>query len=314
MRYYICMTLTSIEICAGGGGQALGVEQAGFEHTLLVERDPWAVKTLRHNRPDWSVLEEDLLKWDPTGLESPDLFAGGVPCPPFSQAGKQLGAEDERNLFDKAMDFVEILHPRSIMLENVRGLLSSKFNDYREHILNRLDAAGYKGEWKLLYAKDFGVPQLRPRAILVALPHDLFSQFSWPIATVEPATVGETLVDLMGQRGWKGAQEWAKNADSIAPTVVGGSHKHGGADLGPSRARAAWAKMGVKGTSLAELAPDPDFEGDPRLTPRMLARIQGFPDDWEFVGKKTQQCRQIGNAFPPPIACAVAEQIHRVLA
>lgn len=127
------------------------------------------------------------------------------------------------------------------------------------------------------------------------------------------ATVGELLLDLMQEGGWEGAEEWAKQANTIAPTLVGGSKKHGGPDLGPTRAKKAWAALGVNGHVLANEPPEKGFVGMPKLTPKMTARIQGFPDDWEIFGKKTAAYRQIGNAFPPPVAAAVASQIFHAL-
>ena len=118
----------------------------------------------------------------------------------------------------------------------------------------------------------------------------------------------------MAANGWEGADLWAKRAASIAPTLVGGSKKHGGPDLGPTRARAAWASLGVEGRTLAEEAPEPGFEGMPRLTVEMAARIQGFPDDWKIWGRKTAAYRQVGNAFPPPVARAVGDKIREALA
>lgn len=129
----------------------------------------------------------------------------------------------------------------------------------------------------------------------------------------EAPSVGETLYDLMAQSGWKGAKKWAYGANKIAPTLVGGSKKHGGPDLGPTRARTAWAELGVDGRGIANEAPSPDFEGMPRLTSRMMARIQGFPDTWTFGNKKTIACRMIGNAFPPPVAQAVGIKIKECL-
>lgn len=117
----------------------------------------------------------------------------------------------------------------------------------------------------------------------------------------------------MAESGWSGAKKWASGADKIAPTLVGGSKKHGGPDLGPTRARNAWAELGVDGRGIANEAPAPDFEGMPRLTSRMMARIQGFPDTWTFGKKKTVACRMIGNAFPPPVARAVGEKIKECL-
>lgn len=302
---------TSLEVCAGAGGQALGLEMAGFEHLALVEIEDWACNTLRHNRPEWNIIQRDLNEWQPSeDLHNVDLFAGGVPCPPFSVAGRQLGKDDERNLFDRAMDIIEHLQPRAVMIENVRGLLDSKFDMYRSEIMRRLNLLGYLGEWKLIQASDYGVPQLRPRAILVALREEDWPNFSWPTERPENTpTVGEALVDLMAERGWPGAHDWANDANRIAPTLVGGSKKHGGPDLGPTRARKAWAAMNVTGNTIADEAPGPDFEGSPRLTPRMMARLQGFPDSWCITGRKTNACRQIGNAFPPPVAEAVGQRI-----
>ena len=302
--------MNSLELCAGAGGQALGLERAGFEHRMLVEIDPHACATLRHNRPHWQVQEGDLAAFDARSLKGIDLVAGGVPCPPFSKAGKQLGAEDERDLFPQAIRVVNETRPQAVMLENVRGLLDAVFVDYRNKIARQLQALGYWTDWHLFNAADFGVCQLRPRVVFVALRKDIAEHFRWPAPSMSlPPTVGELLADLMAERGWKGVDAWKKRADDIAPTLVGGSKKHGGPDLGPTRSRLAWAALGVDGRGLANEAPEPDFVGMPRLTVRMCARIQGFPDDWQFVGKKTPMYRQVGNAFPPPVAQAVSQRI-----
>ena len=308
--------LRSIEICAGAGGQALGLEQAGFAHLALIELDPEACQTLRNNRPAWNTLQWDLHTFSAEGFRGQvDLFAGGVPCPPFSVASKQLGAGDERDLFPRALDLVEQCEPKAVMLENVRGLLDPKFEGYRQGVLKRLSALGFEGEWKLLNASGFGVPQLRPRALLVGLRPEYYRFFSWPDELAcKPTTVGEALYKEMAADGWEGACEWAKGAGSIAPTIVGGSKKHGGPDLGPTRAKMAWAKLGVNAHSIAEDRPQKGFVGMPRLTGRMAAMIQGFdPDEWEFAGKKTSAYRQVGNACPPPVAQAVGTAIVRAL-
>jgi len=306
--------MTSIEICAGAGGQALGLERAGFQHLALVEIDADACRTLRENRPHWNVVEGDVKGFSAVPYAGIDLFAGGVPCPPFSMAGKQLGVDDERDLFPEALRLVQECQPRAVMLENVKGLLDPKFRTYREHISAKLKEMGYQSEWKLHYAADFGVSQLRPRVILVAMRPEDFANFVWPSKSEFPTpTVGELLHDLMASRGWVHASNWSAKANRIAPTLVGGSKKHGGPDLGPTRARKAWLELGVNGGSLAVSAPDQDFEGHPRLTVRMAARVQGFPDDWAFVGAKTTTYRQVGNAFPPPVAHAVAQSIREAL-
>ncbi|TNJ40140.1 DNA cytosine methyltransferase [Phaeobacter sp. B1627] len=309
--------LTSVELCAGAGGQALGLEKAGFDHTALVEIDKHCCATLRHNRPAWNVLEEDVRDFKARAAEyrGIDLLAGGLPCPPFSVAGKQLGEKDERNLFDDAIEIVDATRPRAVMIENVRGFLDAVFHDYREKLKHQLSKLGYETDWRLLNASDYGVPQLRPRVAIVALRREFADQFDWPEPRPRnPATVGETLLDLMQERGWRGAEDWASKADEIAPTIVGGSKKHGGPDLGPTRARRAWAALGVEGRTIANEAPDPFHNDMPRLTVRMVARLQGFPDSWHFTGAKTNAYRQVGNAFPPPVAEAVARQIRAAIA
>lgn len=308
------VTLSSIEICAGGGGQALGLEKAGFSHEAVLEIDASACETLQINRPGWNVIEGDIREFDATPYKGIDLLAGGVPCPPFSKAGRQLGAEDERDLFPDAIRLVDECRPRAVLLENVRGLLDAVFDDYRHKVEGQLRDLGYTPGWRLLNASDFGVSQLRPRVVFVGIQKDLADEFAWPTPlSQEPPTVGELLGDLMGARGWRQVGAWQEQANSIAPTLVGGSKKHGGPDLGPTRAKRAWAALGVDGRGIADDAPPSEYVGMPRLTTRMTARIQGFPDEWVFAGRKTAAYRQIGNAFPPPVAQAVAAQIRLAL-
>lgn len=376
---------TSIEICAGAGGQAIGLHQAGFRHLALVEIDEHAVKTLKLNIEDhelWAwerdncdILAADVKEFDPyrdvtkSGQlltpRSLDLLAGGVPCPPFSHAGKQLGKDDERDLFPRMLELVEALEPCAVMIENVRGIMDPKFSDYRDWIKARLEGGSYRGDdgqlaydeglgytvtrWDVLEASDFGVPQLRPRAILVAFRNDVIKDLKheWPSAThEEPVSVAESLEESMRERfreccqgalaglGQEKFDRWLEQArlrdaelkgkgGGIAPTLVGGSKKHGGADLGPSRAKAAWKLLGISGmgvandidTCKAKGTQGRDLLGDdgPMLTVKQAAIIQGFPTNWDFSGGKTAQYRQVGNAFPPPVACAVGKSIIEVL-
>lgn len=299
-----------LEICSGAGGQALGLEKAGFEHTALVDNDEAACATLRWNRPHWNVLHRDLERFSATSFKGIDLLAGGVPCPPFSVAGQQQGHLDERDLFPQAIRLVKECGPKAVMLENVRGLLDPRFTAYRQQIQEQLQNLGYQTGWRLLNASHFGVPQLRPRLILVGLRKSYARHFSWPAPNSRPPkTVGATLKSLMASHGWKGAEEWALAANAIAPTIVGGSKKHGGPDLGPVRARRAWLRLNVDGKGIADSAPGPEHIGLPRLTVQMVALLQGFPPDWVFVGKKTAAYRQVGNAFPPPVAAAIGKRI-----
>ncbi|MFD3517239.1 DNA cytosine methyltransferase [Streptomyces sp. NPDC058657] len=376
---------TSIEICAGAGGQAIGLHQAGFRHLALVEIDPHAALTLQRNvaeRAGWEwerrycdvLPPTDVKDFDENSLEKSaalfkadglDLLAGGVPCPPFSHAGKQLGRDDDRDLFPRMLELVERFNPRAVLIENVRGIMDPKFTDYRDWIVARLQGGTYRGEdgaeaqdegldykvchWGVLEASNFGVPQLRPRAILVAIRKDVIEdlKYEWPTATHEtPVSVVEALHDTMQERFeryYDGPHDqvarakhelWLDKAtlrrdaqkgkgNGIAPTLVGGSKKHGGADLGPSRAKAAWKQLGISGFGVANDAElcalkgtqDRDLFGPdgPMLTVQQAAIIQGFPPEWDFVGGKTAQYRQVGNAFPPPVAKAVGMSVIEVL-
>ncbi|UGT66113.1 DNA (cytosine-5-)-methyltransferase [Nocardia gipuzkoensis] len=327
--------LRVIEICAGAGGQALGLERAGFEHELAIELDDTAVKTLKKNRPKWDIRQgdvADITVWNPADYaptperRAIDLLAGGVPCPPFSIAGKQLGANDERDLFAWAVEQVGVMQPRALLLENVRGLSMPRFAGYRQHVLDRLDEFGYSAAWKEIQASRYGVPQLRPRFVLIAMQHHVFQGFEWPEEQDKAPSVGETLRDMMKRKKVFGdddeLQKWVERAKGVAPTIVGGSKKHGGADLGPTRAKLAWKEMGVDGHGLHD-DDKPYSRNDrsitalgPKLTPEMVARLQGWNDgefSWEFEGRKTAKYRQIGNAFPPPVAKALGLAIANAL-
>jgi DNA (cytosine-5)-methyltransferase 1 len=308
------VSYTSIEICAGAGGQAVGLEQAGFEHLALVEIESIACATLRLNRPKWTVLNKDVKDFSSQNYSGVDLLAGGVPCPPFSIAGKQLGQLDERDLFPEALRLVKECNPKVVMLENVRGILDIKFKEYRRHILNQLYEMDYQCDWRLVNSSNYGVSQLRPRAILLAFKKQYFNYFEWPLKNENPPlSVGELLFEEMSSLGWENVINWKLIANNIAPTLVGGSKKHGGADLGPTRAKQSWALLGVDGKGLADTPPINGSKAMPRLTLKMAALIQGFPKEWKFAGKKTPAYRQVGNAFPPPVAKAIGLSIINVL-
>ncbi|MBW1604560.1 DNA (cytosine-5-)-methyltransferase [Streptomyces sp. JJ66] len=339
---------TSVEVCAGAGGQALGLHQAGFRHAALIEIDDHACATLRLNVTEeagWgqcAVLHRDLhdFRHEELGLRPGelDLLAGGVPCPPFSAAGMQLGKEDERDLFPRMLDLVHLLRPKAVMIENVRGLLDppGKFEEYREnYIKRRLRDDGYIiCGWKVMEARDYGVPQLRPRAILVAMRPQFSGHFTWPNPReLKVRTLDEALAPSMKtrfgdtERGRDAYRRWLRKATGgIAPTLVGGSKKHGGADLGPTRAKRAWRKLGVDAMGVAnepEAMTDPerdlyarDRAGQyigPKLTVSQAAIVQGFPEHWRFAGRKTAAYRQVGNAFPPPVARVIGQHIIEAL-
>ncbi|MFC9736715.1 DNA cytosine methyltransferase [Streptomyces noursei] len=363
--------LTSIEICAGAGGQAAGLHAARFRHLAMVEIDKHAAASLDANaavRDGWRpgeefdetdaatkqnfgrVLPMDVNDFKPfqefPDLEEGelDLLAGGVPCPPFSVAGKQLGRDDERDLFPRIIALADELKPKALLIENVRGLLepAEKFAPYRADILDQLDEAGYAYcGWEVLEAADFGVPQLRPRALLVMIRKDCYRGFEWPTEQAQRTTVFDALDKSMRERyGIESPAPWlaekkpaddpvktykrwkqkALEADDVAPTLVGGSKKHGGADLGPTRAKKAWLDHGVDAMGVANDKHAPDLGRDlfgpkgPKLTVEQAAIIQGFPPGWIFTGGKTARYRQIGNAFPPPVAEAVGRAIAQALA
>ena len=307
--------LTVLDICTGAGGEALGLELAGFTNAASVEIDAVACQTLRLNRPSWQVIESDIRAVNGLDFRGVDLLAGGVPCPPFTIAGKQLGEDDERNLFPEALHLIEQVKPTAVMLENVPGFASAKFEPYRNDLIRKLINLRYEVKWRVLNSSDYGVPQLRPRFILVALRQPYADAFCWPSPKEATPTVSHTIGDLMAARGWCGVIQWCHKANGLAPTLVGGSKKHGGPDLGPTRARKQWEVLGVDGLGIANQAPGEDFpiDGLPRLTLRMTARLQAFPDLWNFAGGKTAAYRQIGNAFPPLVAKAVGEAIITAL-
>lgn len=306
--------LLTLEICAGGGGAALGIEQAGFRHAALVELNHHACATLRTNRPYWNVIEADMTRFDASYWCGVDLLSGGLPCPPFSIAGKQLGSDDDRDMFPAMLRIVGEVQPRAVLIENVRGILTSRFDEFRNKINLAFDAQGFDTHWTGYNAAEFGVPQTRYRAFLVALRRGVTKPLQWPAPSkTANVSVGETIGDLMGARGWHGAEAWKLKAAQPAPTIVGGSHKHGGPDLGPTRARREWAELGVDGLGLADDAPDATFIGMPRLTVPMVARLQSFPDDWKFIGGKTQSYRQVGNALPVKLAFTVAKAVRQCL-
>ncbi len=312
--------LTAIEICAGAGGQALGLHRARFRHLDLVELDEDACQTLELNRrrlglsDRTSIASRDVRQYSPS-LERGivlDLLAGGIPCPPFSVAGKGLGPLDERDLFPEVLRLADQLGPRAVMIENVAGLMSQRFDSYRDHIVTQLRRLGLEvAFWGVVESSRFGVPQRRPRSVLVALRPEHQSQFSVPAGGPRTPTVGDVLLPLL--KHWSGAEEWAAGAQVVAPTLVGGSRKHGGADLGPTGAKRAWSRIGVNAHLVADSPPAADHCGDLTLTVEHAAAIQGFPRTWKFAGRKTSRYRQVGNAFPPPVAEAFGRAVAQAL-
>lgn len=309
--------LKSLEICAGAGGEAIGLHAAGFEPLGIYERDSAAVKTLRRNLDIGPIFEADIRHTDFSIYRGKvDLFAGGVPCQPFSAAGLQRGREDERDLFSVALDIVEAVRPRAVMLENVDGFRSKRHILYRADIFDRLKELGYEGRLFPIAACDYGLAQLRPRVVLIAFRDGLMSKFRMPpILTPTPVTLGEQLFDLVSENGWKFAKDWAKDtAKRAGYTLTGASDQVGRGGFSMNVRKEDWSALGIDSTGIAKEAPAEDHGNKPfQLTLRMGARLQNFPDSYDFGEDIEQARRQIANAFPPILAKAVGLAIRAVL-
>ncbi|MGW6455131.1 DNA cytosine methyltransferase [Streptomyces sp. NPDC055078] len=318
--------LKSVDVCAGAGGLALGLERAGFDPVLLLDNRDVACETLRINRPMWDVHEMDLRDFDPA--EHPksydvDLLSAGLPRVQSSATRKRVETGIERELLKATALLAHAVRPRALLIENVPELVDGpEFVEVRGYIEAELDHLGYEFSWFVIDAADFGVPQKRQQGLLVALQSRYFSSFRPPSPTVDRhRTVGDALHASMSERGWTEADEWAAQADSVAPTLVGGSYERGGADLGLRGTKNAWARMGINGGALSDEVPGPDgvqesdTSGSPhkKITVRQAALLQSFPEDWAFAGGKTKKYRQIGHASPPPVGEALGNAISRAL-
>jgi DNA (cytosine-5)-methyltransferase 1 len=316
----------SVEVCAGAGGLALGLEQSGFDPALLLDLRLQPCDSLRLNRPHWNVQCADLLAFDPDdhqGIHDVDLLAAGLPrVRTAATANRGRGNSEEVELLRATVMLLRSVRPRALLIENMAELAESDvYEPTRAIVQSELTALGYRYVWFVLNAADFGVPQDRRHGFLVAFANDLMDAFEPPSPARPPSTVGEALLDSMASRGWPAAIEWARHANRVAPTLVGGSWERGGADLGPTGSKKSWARMGVDGGTVADEVPGPDFvwapssgrKGMVALTNPQVARLQGFPPEWEIAGRKTAQYRQIANATPPPLARAVGEAMAAAL-
>lgn len=263
--------LTSVDVCAGAGGLALGLEAAGFDPVALVENDPKACATLRANRPRWNVLELDLLDFDPEEhryVYDVDLLSAGLPRVKSNASVKRAEDRYEQELLRATIWLVPGIRPRAVLIENVPELVQSDaYADIRGFVHEELEHLGYRLHWQVLNASGFGIPQDRKQGLLVALRDDLADGFQWPTPDpVPPQTVGEALKTSMASAGWPHAEAWADRACRIAPAIVGGSKNRGGADLGPTGTKRSWAALGVNGGSIGDEPPGPDFPGSRTAT------------------------------------------------
>ncbi|MCW7941173.1 5-methylcytosine methyltransferase [Streptomyces hygroscopicus] len=307
-------------MCAGAGAQALGLERAGFDPVLLIDSKADACFTIDLNRPEWDVVCMDIVQFRPDQRPETigvDLLSAGLPRVKSMATVARAEDTEERKVLRAAIALVRGIGPKAVLLENVPDLVESPdFDADRSWIEAELQEAGFRSAWKVLNAADFGVPQNRRSGFLVALQEPYFSRLSWPEPEELPSpTVGQVLGPSMSANGWTGAERWIKGADRVGPALVGGSDRRGGADLGPTGSKKAWAALGVNGNSLADAPPDIDFPADeqPKLTVDQAALIQAIPEDWRFFGGKTSRYRQVGHAMPPPLAAAVGRAIAAAL-
>ncbi|RCG23579.1 DNA cytosine methyltransferase [Streptomyces diacarni] len=312
--------MTSLEICAGAGGQAIGLERAGISPSMLMDVEGDACRTLRWNRRSWAVEQVDLNYFDPYHHEATrgvDLLSGGLPRVKSAATATRVETGEQWRLLRTAVRLARVMRPRAVLLENMPELIERpRFSDAREWLEKSLTSLGYVVTCGVLTASDFGVPQVRRQGFLVALRDDCEEQFHWPEPSgVAAPTLGEALSDSMASKDWPGAASWVARANAPAPTIVGGSSDRGGADLGPSGQKNAWARFGINGKSIGDDVPDANFPADgmPRLTVRQAALLQSFPETWTLVGKKTSTYRQVGHATPPPVAEAIGRALVRAL-
>jgi DNA (cytosine-5)-methyltransferase 1 len=317
----------SLELCAGAGGLAMGLEAAGFNPVALIEHDRHACATLRANRLGWNVLQSDFRDFvaqEHAFARDVDLVSAGLPRVKSPAGVKRVEDGYERELLEATVWLVTEVQPRALLVENVPALVTDHaFAGIREFVRLELEHLGYRLHWNVLDSSRFGLAQERKLGLLVALRDEVAARFVWPEPLPGPApTVGATLWKSMAARGWRGASAWAAQADRAAPAIVGGSSRRGGADLGPTGTKRAWARMGINGGSIGDDVPGPHFpwqpSGDvkqmPKLTVEQVALLQGFPSHWRLLGGKTARYRQLGHASPPPVARAVGEQLAAALA
>ena len=332
--------MKSIELFAGAGGLALGLEQAGFEHIGLVEFNKAAADTLKKNRTQWNVLCEDVEEVASRDLEKEfeikkgdlDLLSGGAPCQSFSYAGKRLGLEDTRGtMFYHYATFLHKLQPKMFLFENVRGLLTHDGGKTYDTILGIFKQEGYTVSYRIMNAWDYGVPQKRERLITIGIRNDLAVThiYRFPIKHRYKPVIGDIKLDINPSKDECQAYSKAK-ADVFKLVPPGGYWR----DIDPVVARAymktCWnmgggrtgilRRMSLEEPSLTVLT-NPGMKQTDRCHPievrpfsyRENARLQTFPDDWEFCGSLGEKYKQVGNAVPVNLAKEIGLKIKECL-
>ncbi|WP_036430836.1 DNA cytosine methyltransferase [Mycoplasmopsis felis] len=328
----------SIELFAGAGGLAIGLEKAGFEHIGLVEIDKNAANTLRLNRTKWNVIQEDISILSNQDLEKKfnikkfelDLLSGGAPCQSFSYAGKRLGLEDIRGtMFYHYAMFLEKLKPKFFLFENVKGLLSIDKGKTFETIYDILSSKGYEIKYKVLNAYDYKVPQKRERLILIGIRKDLINKvnFNFPLKIEEKIVLKDILFNAPESLGSKYSKEKEEIFKLVPP---GGYWKDIPEEIAKKYMKSCWDMKGGRTGILRKMSLDepsltilttPQMKQTDRCHPfenrpfniRESARIQTFPDEWVFTGNISSQYKQIGNAVPCNLALEVGKEIYKSL-
>lgn len=329
---------TSIELFAGAGGLALGVEKAGFNTLGLIEFDKDAADTLKKNRPNWNVINDDIANISCLDLEKYfsikkgelDLLSGGAPCQAFSYAGKRLGLEDARGtLFYHYALFLEKLQPKMFLFENVRGLLTHDHGKTYSTMLDIFTRAGYTIDKQVLNAWNYGVPQKRERLITIGIRNDLVgkTEYRFPKAHSYKPVLRDVLLDCPDGPG----VPYGEKKRKIFELVPAGGYWR---DIDPVIAKeymkSCWDMEGGRTGILRRMSLDepsltvltsPSQKQTERCHPlearpftvRENARCQTFPDDWEFCGNVSAQYKQVGNAVPVNLAYDIAKEIANSL-
>ena len=325
-------TYTSIELFAGAGGLAIGLEMAGFEHIGLIEIDKAASRTLTSNRPGWNVINGDIANISELdlctyfGIEKGqlDLLSGGAPCQSFSYAGNRLGLNDARGtLFYHYAVFLQKLQPKMFLFENVRGLMSHEKGKTYRIIMKIFSEAGYSVQMAVLNAWNYGVAQKRERLITVGIRNDLNISFSFPKPHKYKPVLKDVLYNVPESDGVLYQTEKEKIFDLVPP---GGYWRDIDPVVAKEYMKSCWYMGGGRTGILRRLSMDepslavltsPSQKQTERCHPtetrpftvRENARIQSFPDDWSFYGTVTEQYRQVGNAVPVKLAFEIGKKI-----
>lgn len=329
---------TTIELFAGAGGLALGIEKAGFDTIGLIEFNKAAADTLRANRTNWNVINEDIANISCLDLEEIfsikkgelDLLSGGAPCQAFSYAGKRMGLEDARGtLFYHYAMFLEKLQPKMFLFENVRGLLTHDHGKTYATIVSIFEKAGYKIKREVLNAWDYGVPQKRERLITVGLRNDLVGKtdFEFPEKHNYKPVLRDVLLDCPNGVGIPYGEKKRKIFELVPP---GGYWRDIDPEVAKEYMKSCWNMEGGRTGILRRLSLDepsltvltsPSQKQTERCHPiearpftvRENARCQTFPDEWEFCGSISEQYKQVGNAVPVNLAYEIAKEIRKTL-